>query len=562
MNTKGFISDTQYTSALDSDGNLTAEAANDLKGIMYGSIFQGGSERLEEMFNRMPAKAQRAILATAYRDVNSPKENRMLKDIQESIVAFNELMNDKAFASATNFKDARVSIEDWKRSYQFDDANGEAVLPDGKFSDFALHLVAMYKGETQGFIQQTFNQLFDLVQGSQAVDLFNKDSIDNTPRSLADAINEALNINNDGQQDSNVLGGNHPAGQEGQQEGSEAAETGGPGEGGTEPANADGGPGEKNVINELLEKGGATPISQERRNLTDDGIVADADGKPVLLYHGTLDKDLKISDLEPGHSRADGEKATFSGDGVYFSPSRDVAEDYGHNGQIFEAHVRLNNPFYLLGNPGFDETEAKEFMSLLKEQGYDGIIHYNNVWSVENSNIGSGEVIVFNNSSIIPAENTSLQSTIEEAEAETDTNPTDGHKEAGNYKKGHVKVAGFNISIEQPRGSVRSGTDANGKKWSVTMNNTYGYMTDNVGADGDHLDVFLSNDIDSWDQQNVYVVDQYNLDRTFDEHKVMLGFNDKDEATDAYFSNYDSSWRTSKRKIITSTVPIDIFKSG
>lgn len=704
MNTKGFISDTQYTSALDSDGNLTAEAANDLKGIMYGSIFQGGSERMEEMFNRMPAKAQRAILATAYRDFNSPKENRMLKDIQESIVAFNELMGDKAFASATNFKDARVAIEDWKRSYQFDDVTGEAVLPDGKFSDFALHLVAMYKGETQGFIQQTFNQLFDLIQGTQAIDLFNKDNIDNTPRSLADAINEALNINNDGQQDSNVLGGNHPAGQEGQQEGSEAAETGGSGEGGTEPANVDGGPGEKNVINELLEKGGATPISQERRNLTDDGIVADADGKPVLLYHGTLDKDLKLSDLEPGHNRADGEKATFSGDGVYFSPSRDVAEDYGHNGQIFEAHVRLNNPFYLLGNPGFDETEAKEFMSLLKKQGYDGIIHYNNVWSVENSNIGSGEVIVFNNSSIIPVENAaddvenaeddvkdpsdmlasaiesgdktaiekakeevrenlksvdedilrialsdapkklsefdkamkslvedelssrgikvfnsfdnvqkgdvvvvenegesgqitidkvqgnsvsfttedgetfedvpldtieehfkvmfrnSLQSSIEAAEAETDTNPTDGQKEAGNYKKGHVKVAGFNISIEQPRGSVRSGTDANGKKWSVTMNNTYGYMTDNVGVDGDHLDVFLSNDIDSWDQQNVYVVDQYNLDGTFDEHKVMLGFNDRDEATDAYFSNYDSSWRTSKRKIITSTVPMDIFK--
>lgn len=704
MNTKGFISDTQYTSALDSDGNLTAEAANDLKGVMYDSIFQDGSERLEEMFNRTPAKVQRAILATAYRDFNSPKVNRMLKDTQESIVAFNELMNDKAFASATNFKDARVAIEDWKRSYQFDDATGEAVLPDDKFSDFALYLSAMYKGETQGFIQQTFNQLFDLVQGTQAVDLFNKDSIDNTPRSLADAINEALNINNDGQQDSNVLGGNHPAGQEWQQDGSGDTEAGGPGEGGTEPANADGGPGEKNVINELLEKGGATPISQERHNLTDDGIVADADGKPVLLYHGTLDKDLKLSDLESGHNRADGEKATFSGDGVYFSPSRDVAEDYGHNGQIFEAHVKLDNPFYLLGNPGFDETEAKEFMSLLKGQGYDGIIHYNNEWSVENSDIGSGEVIVFNNSSIIPVEHAaddvenaeddakdpsdmldsaiesgdktaiekakeevrknlksadedilrialsdapkklsefdktmkslvegelssrgikvfdsfdnvqkgdvvvvenegesghmtidkvqgnsvsfttedgeafedvplntikehfkvmfrnSPQTTIEAAEAETNTNPTDGQKKAGNYKKGHVKVAGFNISIEQPRKSVRSGTDTNGKKWSVTMNNTYGYMTDNVGVDGDHLDVFLSNDIDSWNQQNVYVVDQYNLDGTFDEHKVMLGFNDRDEATDAYFSNYDSSWRTSKRKIITSTVPMDIFK--
>lgn len=700
MNAKGFISDTQYASALDSDGNLTAEGVNDLKGVMYGSIFQDGSERLEEMFNRMPAKAQRAILATAYRDFNSPEENRMLNDIQESIVAFNELMNDKAFASAGNFKDARVAIEDWKRSYQFDDATGEAVLPDGKFSDFALHLAAMYKGETQGFIQQTFNQLFDRVQGSQTVDLFNKD-IDNTPRSLADAINETLNINYDGQQDGNVPGGNHPAGQDGLQEGSEATETGGLGEGGTEPANADGGSGEKNVINEFLEKGGATPISQERRNLADDGIVADADGKPVLLYHGTLDKDLKLSDLEPGHNRADGEKATFSGDGVYFSPSRDVAEDYGHNGQIFEAHVRLNNPFYLLGNPGFDETEAKEFMSLLKEQGYDGIIHYNNVWSVENGNIDSGEVIVFNNSSIIPVDNevdgvenaeddakdpseklasaiesgdktaiekakeeireslkstdedilrialsdapkkldefdkimkslvadelsargikvfdsfdnvqkgdvvvienedesgqitidkvqgnsvsfttedgeafedvpldtikehykimfrNSLQSTIEAAEAETDTNPTDGQKEAGNYKKGHVKVAGFNISIEQPRGSVRSGTDANGKKWSVTMNNTYGYMTDNVGADGDHLDVFLSNDIDSWNQQYVYVADQFNDDGTFDEHKVLLGFNDKDDATEAYYSNYDESWRN--RKIAIYEVPMNVF---
>ena len=571
MNTKGFISDTQYTSALDSDGNLTAEAANDLKGIMYGSIFQGGSERLEEMFNRMPAKAQRAILATAYRDFNSPKENRMLKDIQESIVAFNELMNDKAFASATNFKDARVSIEDWKRSYQFDDATGEAVLPDGKFSDFALHLVAMYKGETQGFIQQTFNQLFDLVQGSQAVDLFNKDSIDNTPRSLADAINEALNINNDGQQDSNVLGGNHPAGQEGQQDGSEAAETGGPGEGGTEPANADGGPGEKNVINELLEKGGATPISQERRNLTDDGIVADDvenaedDAKDP--------SDMLASAIESGDKTAI-EKAKEEVRENLKSVDEDILRialsDAPTKLSVFDKAMKslVEDELSSRGIKVFDSFNnvQKGDVVVVENEGESGQITIDKVQGNSVSfTTEDGETfedvpldtieehfkVMFRNS---------LQSTIEAAEAETDTNPTDGQKEAGNYKKGHVKVAGFNISIEQPRGSVRSGTDANGKKWSVTMNNTYGYMTDNVGADGDHLDVFLSNDIDSWDQQNVYVVDQYNLDRTFDEHKVMLGFNDKDEATDAYFSNYDSSWRTSKRKIITSTVPMDIFK--
>ena len=571
MNAKGFISDTQYTSALDSDGNLTAEAVNDLKGIMYGSIFQGGSERLEEMFNRMPAKAQRAILATAYRDFNSPKENRMLKDIQESIVAFNELMGDKAFASATNFKDARVAIEDWKRSYQFDDATGEAVLPDGKFSDFALHLVAMYKGETQGFIQQTFNQLFDLVQGSQAVDLFNKDSIDNTPRSLADAINEALNINNDGQQDSNVLGGNHPAGQEGQQDGSEAAEAGGPGEGGTEPANADGGPGEKNVINELLEKGGATPISQERRNLTDDGIVADD-------VENAEDDAKDPSDMLAS--------AIESGDKTAIEKAKEEVRENLKSVDEDILRIALSDAPKKLSE--FDKAMKSLVEDELSSRGIKVFNSFDNVQKgdvvvVENEG-ESGQITidkVQGNSASFTTEDgetfedvpldtieehfkvmfrNSLQSSIEAAEAETDTNPTDGQKEAGNYKKGHVKVAGFNISIEQPRGSVRSGTDANGKKWSVTMNNTYGYMTDNVGVDGDHLDVFLSNDIDSWDQQNVYVVDQYNLDRTFDEHKVMLGFNDKDEATDAYFSNYDSSWRTSKRKIITSTVPIDIFK--
>lgn len=571
MNAKGFISDTQYTSALDSDGNLTAEAANDLKGIMYGSIFQGGSERLEEMFNRMPAKAQRAILATAYRDFNSPKENRMLKDIQESIVAFNELMGDKAFASATNFKDARVAIEDWKRSYQFDDVTGEAVLPDGKFSDFALHLVAMYKGETQGFIQQTFNQLFDLVQGSQAVDLFNKDSIDNTPRSLADAINEALNINNDGQQDSNVLGGNHPAGQEGQQDGSEAAETGGPGEGGTEPANADGGPGEKNVINELLEKGGATPISQERRNLTDDGIVADDvenaedDAKdPSDMLASAIESGDKTA-IEKAKEEVRENLKSVDEDILRIALSdapkklsefdkamKSLVED-----ELSSRGIKVFNSFdnVLKGDVVVVENEGESGqITIDKVQGNSASFTTEDGETFEDVPLDTIEEhfkVMFRNS---------LQSSIEAAEAETDTNPTDGQKEAGNYKKGHVKVAGFNISIEQPRGSVRSGTDANGKKWSVTMNNTYGYMTDNVGVDGDHLDVFLSNDIDSWDQQNVYVVDQYNLDGTFDEHKVMLGFNDRYEATDAYFSNYDSSWRTSKRKIITSTVPMDIFK--
>lgn len=59
MMQKGYITPTQYSSAFDSKGNLTAEAKNDLRGIMYQSIFKGGSVRLEEMFNALPVKAQR-----------------------------------------------------------------------------------------------------------------------------------------------------------------------------------------------------------------------------------------------------------------------------------------------------------------------------------------------------------------------------------------------------------------------------------------------------------------------------------------------------------------------
>ena len=142
---------------------------------------------------------------------------------------------------------------------------------------------------------------------------------------------------------------------------------------------------------------------------------------------------------------------------------------------------------------------------------------------------------------------------IAQAEAETDTNPTDGQKEAGNYKKGHVRIGQFDITVENPKGSVRRGTDANGNPWQTTMHNTYGYIRGTEGVDGDHIDVFLTGDIDGWNGRRVYVVDQYNEDGTFDEHKVMLGFNDEADARDAYFSNYSKGWADNRKIVMTST---------
>ena len=137
----------------------------------------------------------------------------------------------------------------------------------------------------------------------------------------------------------------------------------------------------------------------------------------------------------------------------------------------------------------------------------------------------------------------SVQEQIQAAEAEVNTNPTEAQKEAGNYKKGHVQIGTFNVTIEQPKGSVRSGVDADGKKWETEMQNTYGYIRGTEGVDGDHIDVFLSDDIDGWDGHNVFVVDQRNADGSFDEHKVMLGFNDINDAEAAYMSNYEEGWQ-------------------
>ena len=215
MSRKDYISPTQYSSAFDSKGNLTAEAKNDLRGIMYQSIFKGGSTRLEEMFNAMPAKAQKAILATAFRDFDSPNAERMIEEIQNSIRAFYALSQSEAFISAKTFKDARLAVEGWKNQYQFDDVTGESYLPAENFSNFALLLATMYKGENQSVIQGTFNKLYDIIQGTQEPNLFEQP--DNTPRSLAQAIKEVLNLDYNGQFRSNVLVGDNSTSQRGRQ---------------------------------------------------------------------------------------------------------------------------------------------------------------------------------------------------------------------------------------------------------------------------------------------------------------------------------------------------------
>lgn len=130
---------------------------------------------------------------------------------------------------------------------------------------------------------------------------------------------------------------------------------------------------------------------------------------------------------------------------------------------------------------------------------------------------------------------------IEEQRKVVDTEPTEAQKEAGNYRMGHVRIDGLDITIENPRGSIRKGTDADGHEWQTEMHNDYGYIRGTKAVDDDHIDVFLS---DNPTRGKVYVIDQVDPKTgEFDESKVMYGFDSEQDAREAYLSNYEDGWQ-------------------
>jgi len=115
-------------------------------------------------------------------------------------------------------------------------------------------------------------------------------------------------------------------------------------------------------------------------------------------------------------------------------------------------------------------------------------------------------------------------------------NPTEPQKKAGNYSKTHRYFHGLDITLENLKGHPRSGIGKDGKRWSVIMPASYGYIKRTEGADGDHVDVYLGPN-DKSDQ--VFVVDQKDADTgRFDEHKCMLGFNSEKEARTTYRAGF------------------------
>lgn len=121
-------------------------------------------------------------------------------------------------------------------------------------------------------------------------------------------------------------------------------------------------------------------------------------------------------------------------------------------------------------------------------------------------------------------------------------NPTQAQLEANDYKTAKVTIAGMNIAIENPIGSIRKGVDVQGVEWQTEMTAHYGYFEDTLGADGDELDVFIAANTPHDYEGKVFVMSQLDPKGNFDEHKVMMGAATDHEAADLYRAHYDEQF--------------------
>lgn len=137
--------------------------------------------------------------------------------------------------------------------------------------------------------------------------------------------------------------------------------------------------------------------------------------------------------------------------------------------------------------------------------------------------------------------------------------PTDAQKEAGNYAKGHYRLnGGLDISIENPKASVRRSKADEAQQWEVTMPAHYGYIKRTTGADGDHVDLFIG---DRGDNGRYWVINQQHpyLDK-FDEHKIVTGVDSADEAVAVYKGSFADGFGDKTFRSVSGEMDVDEIK--
>jgi lysozyme family protein len=153
-----------------------------------------------------------------------------------------------------------------------------------------------------------------------------------------------------------------------------------------------------------------------------------------------------------------------------------------------------------------------------------------------------------------------LASRLRIARNKTHTHPTPAQAHAGNYAKGSLLLHGMHIKIENPKGTERRGYDKDGNiSWTRVMKSDYGYFAGTKAVDGDAVDVFIGDDLDS---HFVAAVDQMKSDGSFDETKFVIGTTSQEQAEKLYLAHYPRGWKLGPVSTTTVQQLKDWLKEG
>ncbi len=276
MNRKGYISDNQYSSALNKQGALTAEAREDLKAILYQILFDGGHMSIKKDFDDLPKSAQNALLQTVHRAIGLPDQSGIITLLQKSIGAYAGLLQYETFRNAKSPEEISIAVDQWAGMQDLfgDRSNGEI------FGNFALKLAEAMRVSTQRKLASLLNELYDVVQGSGEDTLF--EAAEATPKSLEEAIIQVFGLKY-GDNGSVALADN-----------SERGESGGPRGSGETPSgeHAEGGEG-------TTERGGGTEEpSEEVAEVAEEPTQNEVEGSEISASEEVAEQPIDNTEVE------------------------------------------------------------------------------------------------------------------------------------------------------------------------------------------------------------------------------------------------------------------------
>ena len=299
----------------------------------------------------------------------------------------------------------------------------------------------------------------------------------------------------------------------------------------------------------------------------ESGELYDSLGDGVILIAEQLESLLDSVDLDAGEVELMTDSADTQGHALkqlndLFSTSFwTVKPEKAALGQLF-TNQSENVSFRVVGRPGSVEVQLYQYAMHVKTQLFSDeylqdAIDFINVYiiGIDNklSNVKPDAMFYENSLNRMsqrkyPEETLQLHDiaaqTADTSELNAGATPTQQQLEMNDYGVARIQIAGLNIAIENPIGSVRRGVDQDGHAWETRMSAHYGYIENTIGADGDELDIFVAPDTEQDYQGRVFIINQIDRAGRFDEHKVILGVPSKARAIALYQAHYDEQFNS------------------